>query len=252
MKKNAIIIDDERLARNELKKMLVFHPEIEVIGEAANADEGLNLINELNPDLILLDVQMPVKTGFDLLQELEKLPAVIFTTAYDEYAIRAFEVNALDYLLKPIDPKRLSDAVQKFLAIDEKEMLFSENRSEIRLSLSESDQVFVKDGEKCWFVKLAEIRLFESVGNYARVFFGPNKPLILKSLNSLEERLDPRTFFRANRKHIVNLRMIERVEPFFNGGLLLEIKGGEKIEVSRRQAVRFKEMMSLWLLTKTM
>jgi two-component system LytT family response regulator len=245
MKKNAIIIDDERLARNELKKMLVLHPEIEVIGEAANADEGLNLINELNPDLILLDVQMPVKTGFDLLQELEKLPAVIFTTAYDEYAIRAFEVNALDYLLKPIDPKRLSDAVQKFLAIDEKEMLFSENRSDIRLSLSESDQVFVKDGEKCWFVKLAEIRLFESVGNYARVFFGPNKPLILKSLNSLEERLDPRTFFRANRKHIVNLRMIERVEPFFNGGLLLEIKGGEKIEVSRRQAVRFKEMMSL-------
>ena len=245
MKKNAIIIDDERLARNELKKMLVLHPEIEVIGEAANADEGLNLINELNPDLILLDVQMPVKTGFDLLQELEKLPSVIFTTAYDEYAIRAFEVNALDYLLKPIDPKRFSDAVQKFLAIDEKEMLFSENRSEIRLSLSESDQVFVKDGEKCWFVKLAEIRLFESVGNYARVFFGPHKPLILKSLNSLEERLDPRTFFRANRKHIVNLRMIERVEPFFNGGLLLEIKGGEKIEVSRRQAVRFKEMMSL-------
>ncbi len=245
MKKNAIIIDDERLARNELKKMLALHPEIEVIGEAANADEGLNLINELTPDLILLDVQMPVKTGFDLLQELERLPAVIFTTAYDEYAIRAFEVNALDYLLKPIDPKRLSDAVQKFLAIDEKEILFSENRSEIRLSLSESDQVFVKDGEKCWFVKLAEIRLFESVGNYARVFFGPNKPLILKSLNSLEERLDSRTFFRANRKHIVNLRMIERVEPFFNGGLLLEIKGGEKIEVSRRQAVRFKEMMSL-------
>ena len=245
MKKNAIIIDDERLARNELKKMLALHPEIEVIGEAANADEGLNLINELTPDLILLDVQMPVKTGFDLLQELKRLPAVIFTTAYDEYAIRAFEVNALDYLLKPIDPKRLSDAVQKFLAIDEKEMLFSENRSEIRVSLSESDQVFVKDGEKCWFVKLAEIRLFESVGNYARVFFGPNKPLILKSLNSLEERLDPRTFFRANRKHIVNLRMIERVEPFFNGGLLLEIKGGEKIEVSRRQAVRFKEMMSL-------
>jgi two-component system LytT family response regulator len=245
MKKNAIIIDDERLARNELKKMLALHPEIEIIGEAANADEGLRLISELNPDLILLDVQMPVKTGFDLLQELEKLPTVIFTTAYDEYAIRAFEVNALDYLLKPIDPKRLSDAVQKFLAIDEKEMMFSENRSELRISLSESDQVFVKDGEKCWFVKLAEIRLFESVGNYARVFFGPNKPLILKSLNSLEERLDPRTFFRANRKHIVNLRMIEKVEPFFNGGLLLEINGGEKIEVSRRQAVRFKEMMSL-------
>ena len=147
MKKNAIIIDDERLARNELKKMLAFHPEIEIIGEAANADEGLRLISELNPDLIFLDVQMPVKTGFELLQELEKLPTVIFTTAHDEYAIRAFEVNALDYLLKPIDPKRLSDAVQKLLAIDEKEMMFPENRSELRLSLSESDQVFVKDGE---------------------------------------------------------------------------------------------------------
>jgi two-component system LytT family response regulator len=120
-----------------------------------------------------------------------------------------------------------------------------DTKVELRGSLTEADQVFVKDGEKCWFVKLADIRLFESVGNYARVFFGTNKPLILKSLNALEERLDPKTFFRANRKHIVNLRMIERVEPFFNGGLLLEIKGGEKIEVSRRQAVRFKEMMSL-------
>lgn len=245
MKKNAIIIDDERLARNELKKMLAEHPEIEVVGEATNADEGLLLINEMNPDLIFLDVQMPVKTGFDLLLELDKVPLVIFTTAHDEYALKAFEVNALDYLLKPIDPKRLSDAVQKCMAMDEKDLILSENRSELRMSLSESDQVFVKDGEKCWFVKLSEIRLFESVGNYARVFFGSNKPLILKSLNSLEERLDPRTFFRANRKHIVNLRMIERVEPFFNGGLLLEIKGGEKIEVSRRQAVRFKEMMSL-------
>jgi two-component system LytT family response regulator len=103
----------------------------------------------------------------------------------------------------------------------------------------------VKDGERCWFVRLSEIRLFESVGNYARVFFGPNKPLILKSLNALEERLDQRVFFRTNRKHIVNLRMIEKVEPYFNGGLLLELKGGEKIEVSRRQTLRFKEMMSL-------
>jgi two-component system LytT family response regulator len=154
-------------------------------------------------------------------------------------------VNALDYLLKPIDPKRLSDAIQKVILVEEREEIASENRGDSRSFLSDNDQVFVKDGEKCWFVKLSEIRLFESVGNYARVFFGINKPLILKSLNSLEERLDPKTFFRANRKHIVNLRMIEKVEPFFNGGLLLEIKGGEKIEVSRRQAVRFKEMMSL-------
>jgi two-component system LytT family response regulator len=245
MRKTAVIIDDERLARNELKKMLVDYPEIEVVGEAANVDEARKIIEELNPELIFLDIQMPVKTGFVLLEELERVPIVIFTTAHDEYALKAFEVNALDYLLKPIDPKRLSDAIQKLMFQDDRELLVNEGRSENRNFLSDLDQVFVKDGEKCWFVKLAEIRLFESVGNYARVFFGANKPLILKSLNSLEERLDPKTFFRANRKHIVNLRMIEKVEPFFNGGLLLEIKGGEKIEVSRRQAVRFKEMMSL-------
>jgi two-component system LytT family response regulator len=245
MKKTAIVIDDERLARNELKKLLSDYPEVEVIGEAANVDEAIKLIEELMPDLIFLDIQMPAKTGFDLLAELETVPSVIFTTAHDEYALKAFEVNALDYLLKPIDPKRLSDAIQKVVLMDEREETANENRTESRSFLSDNDQVFVKDGEKCWFVKLSEIRLFESVGNYARVFFGINKPLILKSLNSLEERLDPKTFFRANRKHIVNLRMIEKVEPFFNGGLLLEIKGGEKIEVSRRQAVRFKEMMSL-------
>ena len=245
MKKTAIVIDDERLARNELKKLLAEYPEVEVIGEAANVDEAIKLIEEFMPDLIFLDIQMPAKTGFDLLAELETVPSVIFTTAHDEYALKAFEVNALDYLLKPIDPKRLSDAIQKVVLLDEREETGNENRAEGRSFLSDNDQVFVKDGEKCWFVKLSEIRLFESVGNYARVFFGTNKPLILKSLNSLEERLDPKTFFRANRKHIVNLRMIEKVEPFFNGGLLLEIKGGEKIEVSRRQAVRFKEMMSL-------
>lgn len=239
----AIIIDDERLARNELKKLLQDYGDIEVIDEATNVDEGIEKIETLNPDLIFLDIQMPGKTGFDLLAEVEKAPKVIFTTAYDEYAIKAFEVNALDYLLKPIEPKRLSDAIQKLHA-----ELFKENvgiAGVNRGPLTEYDQVFVKDGERCWFVKLGEIRLFESVGNYAKVFFGTNKPLILKSLNALEERLDDRMFFRANRKHIINLRWIEKIEPYFNGGLIVDLKGGEKIEVSRRQTVKFKEMMSL-------
>jgi two-component system LytT family response regulator len=239
----AIIIDDERLARNELKKLLQEFPEIEVVAEAANAGEGLERIEQNNPDLIFLDIQMPGKTGFELLEELDRIPYVIFTTAYDEYALKAFEVNALDYLLKPIDLKRLADAIQKLHLQDEKDAMPVQTTN--RSLLTESDQVFVKDGERCWFVKLSEIRLFESVGNYAKVFFGVNKPLILKSLNALEERLDEKTFFRANRKHIVNLRMIEKIEPYFNGGLLLELKGGEKIEVSRRQTVKFKEMMSL-------
>jgi two-component system LytT family response regulator len=241
---SAIIIDDERLARNELKKLLQEHSDIEVIDEATNVDEGLEKIEQHNPELIFLDIQMPGKTGFDLLAELDKAPKVIFTTAYDEYAIKAFEVNALDYLLKPVEPKRLSDAINKFhdeLNKEKAEGQINYNRG----PLNEHDQVFVKDGERCWFVKLGDIRLFESVGNYAKVFFGTNKPLILKSLNALEERLDERMFFRANRKHIINLRWVEKIEPYFNGGLLVDLKGGEKIEVSRRQTVKFKEMMSL-------
>lgn len=249
MSVRTLIIDDERLARNELKKLLQEFGEIEIIDEAANVQEGLEKIELHNPDLIFLDIQMPGKTGFDLLEELDRAPKVIFTTAYDEFALKAFEVNALDYLLKPVEPKRLADAIHKIHQEDNKETAngnSSNSGSSPRAGLlTDEDQVFVKDGERCWFVKLNEIRLFESVGNYAKVFFGPNKPLILKSLNSLEERLDDKVFFRANRKHIINMRWIEKIEPYFNGGLLLELKGGEKIEVSRRQTVKFKEMMSL-------
>ena len=239
----AIIIDDERLARNELKKLLEQHTEIQIIDEASGVDEGVEKIELARPDLIFLDIQMPGKTGFDLLGALEKAPKVIFTTAFDEFALKAFEVNALDYLLKPIDPNRLSDAIQKLqteLALEQASLL----GGSVRGPMTEADQVFVKDGEKCWFVKLAEIRLFESVGNYAKVYFSTHKPLILKSLNALEDRLDEHVFFRANRKHIINLHWIEKIEPYFNGGLLVELKGGEKIEISRRQTVKFKEMMS--------
>lgn len=242
----AIIIDDERLARAELRKLLQDFPEVEIVDEASNAEEGVQKIESHNPDLIFLDIQMPGRTGFEMLQELDHAPTVVFTTAYDDYALKAFEVNALDYLLKPIEPKRLADAIEKIKKTQNGKAsptgtpTFSNNSL-----LGEHDQVFVKDGERCWFVRLSEVRLFESVGNYAKVFFGSNKPLILKSLNALEERLDPKVFFRANRKHIINLHMVDKVESYFNGGLLLELKGGEKIEVSRRQTVKFKEMMSL-------
>ncbi|MFT3904284.1 MAG: response regulator [Niabella sp.] len=237
-----IIIDDERLARAELKRMLQDFPDIEIIDEASNANMGIEKINEQRPDLIFLDIQMPGKSGFEMLGALEHTPQVIFTTAYDEYAIKAFEFNALDYLLKPIESKRLQDAIKK-LSIPSTEE-YQPSGQPNQSMLTDDSQVFVKDGDRCWFVRLSDIRLFESVGNYAKIFFGINKPLILKSLNALEERLDPKLFFRANRKHIVNLRMIEKIEPYFNNGLLIELKGGEKIEVSRRQTVKFKEMMS--------
>jgi two-component system LytT family response regulator len=184
---------------------------------------------------------MPGKTGFALLEELDKVPKVIFTTAYDEYALKAFEYNALDYLLKPIEPTRLEESVKKLLEGIKKDKV-QESMFE---TLTAEDQVFVKDGDRCWFVKLEKVRLFESEGNYVRLYFDDNKPLILRTLNYLDERLDSKSFFRANRKHIINLKWVENIEPWLNGGLLAKLKGGHKIEVSRRQAVKFKEMLSL-------
>ncbi len=236
----ALIIDDERLARKELNTLLQEFANIEIIGEAANADDALDLINKENPDLLFLDIQMPGKTGFELLEMLDDVPKVIFTTAYDEYALKAFEVNALDYLLKPIQPERLKECIEK-IAVEESPV--SEPSPEKRLGIN--DQVFVKDGDRCWFVSLANVRVFESDGNYIKVYFDNNRPMIHKSLNALDEKLDSRNFFRASRKHIINLSWVESIEPWFNGGLMVKLKGGDKIEVSRRQAAKFKDRMSL-------
>lgn len=238
----AIIIDDERLARKELTTLLAEFPEIEIVEEAVNADDAVEKIEKHDPDLIFLDIQMPDKTGFELLEMLEKTPLVVFTTAYDQFAIKAFEFNALDYLLKPIDSNRLADVVKKVLDQTSKQVPVVPETSE---KLKSSDQVFVKDGEKCWFVKLENIRLFESDGNYIKVFFDGFRPMIHKSLNALDEKLDDKSFFRASRKHIINLGWVESIEPWFNGGLMVQLKGGEKVEVSRRQASKFKERMSL-------
>lgn len=235
----AIIIDDERLARQELKNLLAAHKDVEVVAECNNAETAKEKIKELAPDVIFLDVQMPGKTGFELLEEISAVPDVVFVTAYDDHAIKAFEINAFDYLLKPVQPQRLAETIKK-LSLKE-----GAEKRENNTPLTEEDRVFVKDGEKCWFVQLSNIRLFESEGNYVRVYFDTSRPLILRSLNSLEERLDEKHFFRASRKHIVNLSWIESVETWFNGGLMVKLKGGQEVEISRRQAVRLKDQMSL-------
>ncbi|HRD40122.1 MAG TPA: LytTR family DNA-binding domain-containing protein [Bacteroidia bacterium] len=235
----AIIIDDERLARQELKNLLAVHKEIEVVAECANAEEAKAKIAEISPDVIFLDIQMPGKTGLELLEEISALPEVVFVTAYDEYAIRAFEINALDYLLKPVQPQRLAETVKKLLNKEVGE------KKENNTPLQDNDQVFVKDGEKCWFVSLNNIRLFESEGNYVRVYFDNFRPLILRSLNSLETRLPEKSFFRASRKHIINLKWVDSIETWFNGGLMVKLKGGQEVEISRRQAVKLKDIMSL-------
>lgn len=237
----SLIVDDERLARTELKRLLEPFKDINIVGEAVNAEDAKKKIDELNPELVFLDIQMPGKNGFELLEELDSVPTIVFTTAYDEYALKAFEYNAMDYLLKPIEPKRLEETINKVVEKDKKKEIA---RADAEV-LTENDQVFVKDGERCWFVKLSTVRLFESEGNYVRLYFEDNKPLILRTLNYLDERLDDKSFFRANRKHIVNLKWIDNIEPWLNGGLLVKLKGGHKIEVSRRQAIKFKDQLSL-------
>jgi two-component system, LytTR family, response regulator len=237
----ALIVDDERLARTELRRLLTPFSELEIVGEAANAEEAKQKIDELNPDIVFLDIQMPGKSGFELLEELDSVPKIVFTTAYDEYALKAFEYNALDYLLKPIEPNRLEETVRKLVQPKIQEQV---KHADVQ-QLTDQDQVFVKDGERCWFVRLEKVRYFESEGNYVRLFFDEFKPLILRTLNYLDERLDSKTFFRASRKHIINLKWVDSIEPWLNGGLLVKLKGGGKIEVSRRQAVKFKEMLSL-------
>ena len=226
----ALIVDDERLARAELARLLAVHPEIEIAGEARNGEEALELIARLAPDLLFLDIQMPGMTGFELLERLDEVPQVIFTTAYDQYAIHAFEVNALDYLLKPIAPNRLAAALAKL---------------RLRPERSRLEQVFVRDGDRCWIVRLPDIFLLESEGNYTRLHFGNERPLIRRSLNALEEQLDPNLFFRAGRKEIINLKWIDKVDIGVNGGLTVTLRGGLTVDMSRRQSTRLREILSL-------
>lgn len=242
-----LLIDDERLARAELRHLLAAHPEIEIVGEAADAEAARAAIAEHAPELLFLDVQMPGATGFELLASLREPPAVIFTTAFDRFALRAFEFGAFDYLLKPIEPARLAASLARL-----RERVSAEAETDVEALppvggalLGEHDQVFVKDGEKCWFVRLGDVSHFESEGNYARVHFGGQRPLIGRSLNALEHRLDPRVFFRANRQEIVNLRAVQKIEVWFGGALRATLRGGAEVEISRRQARRFRELTSL-------
>jgi two-component system LytT family response regulator len=226
----ALIIDDERIARQELRRLLASHPEIEVVGEARTGEEALALINRNFPDVLFLDIHMPGMSAFDFLQRLDDIPQVIFTTAYDNYALKAFDAGALDYLVKPVVPKRLSAAVTKLRPLTAPARL---------------NQVFVKDNERCWLIPVSDIFLLESEGNYTRLYFGKERPLIPRSLSALHERLDPAIFFRAGRKHIVNLAYVEGVEDGAGVGLQIRLRGGLTVEMSRRQSVLFREALSL-------
>ena len=240
----ALLVDDERLARAELKRLLQAHPEIAVVGEAADATEAEEAIRTLAPELIFLDVQMPGRTGFELLEELRDPPLVIFTTAYNQFALKAFEFGAFDYLVKPIHPARLARALER---LQKREAHPSgDSATSAEGALGENDQVFLKDNDRCWLVRVGDIRLLESEGNYARVYFAENRPLIPRSLQLLEKRLDPQHFLRISRQHIINLRAVRKLEPAVDGGLLLWL--GERdpqVKVGRRRAHELRERLSL-------
>lgn len=226
----AIIVDDERIARQELRRLLTAHPEVEIAGEAANGEEAVSLVQRLEPDVLFLDIQMPGMTGFDLLDRLREVPEVIFTTAYDQHALQAFDANALDYLLKPIAPARLAVALQKLRGCRDRPHL---------------EKVFLRDGERCWIIKIEEVDLLEAEGNYTRVFFRKERPLIPGPLAAFEERLNPATFFRASRKHLINLNSIETTEWGAGGNLIVRMRHGQEVELSRRQSAHLRELLSL-------
>jgi two-component system, LytTR family, response regulator len=233
----ALVVDDEPLARRELRRLLAAFPSVQVVGEAGNIDEARERIEALSPDVVFLDIQMPGGTGFDLLTQLDRVPRIVFTTAYDQYAVKAFDVNALDYLLKPIEPERLASAIEKIRK--------SAARQTSSIDAAPLEQIFIKDGPRCWFVPLREVSLFTSEGNYVRLHWGKERPLLGRSLTSLEQKLDAKRFFRANRAQIVNLEFVQQVETGDGGRLHLQLKDGPEIEVSRRQASEFRERGSI-------
>jgi two-component system LytT family response regulator len=236
MKKiQVIVIDDERSAREELKMALKEYADFEVIAEARNADEAREQIIAKHPDLIFLDIQMPEKTGFDLLESLNEVPAVIFTTAFNEYAVQAFEVNALDYLMKPIRQERFVKTIEKIRnSINQ--------RSFPDKTTSANRQLFIKEGEKCYFVRLSDIHLIESVDNYSRLYFEGKKVLLKRSLRQWEEMLEVPQFFRINRTHIINTHNIQQVHILPKSKLKISLKTGELLEVSSRQSAKFRSL----------
>lgn len=234
-----LIIDDERLAREEVKRALKPHQEFHVVGEASHVDEAIKLIETEAPDIIFLDIHMPEKSGFDLLEELGTVPEVVFTTAYDQYAVKAFELNALDYLVKPLREERFAKTIEKV----KQELLKKIKATPDVLPMHR--KIFIKDGEACYFIPLSEIRYIESLENYARLYFGEQKAMIKRSLNLLEEKLDPTVFFRANRSQIINTHYIQEIHPHFNNRLQIKLTSGETIDVSSRQSVKFRNWNSL-------
>ncbi len=234
----SIIVDDEELAREDLKVLLKDFSEIEIIGESETVEETKTLIKKLDPDLIFLDIQMPGKSGFDLLEEMQINAKIIFVTAYDEYAIRAFEVNAKDYLLKPVNKERLSLALERLKTEQESE-------DDFQTKLEINDSIFLMVNNHYQFVKIGSIIKITSAGNYSEIYTSSKlKGLVLKSLKDWEVRLPGNYFVRIHRNAIINLEYVDRVEGWFNYSYKVFLKEvDEPLVISRRYAAKLKDRM---------
>lgn len=239
----AIIIEDSRLARLELKSQLESINYIECVAEAENIEQALIAYKKHQPDLVFLDIDLPDGNGFDFLTQLDQIPQVIFTTAFEEFALKAFDQDAIDYLLKPYTQKRLNQACEKFKIINASEQ--KETPVPLDSTMTLASQFFVKDGKNCWLIKLDQVERFEAMGNYTRVYFEDKKPLIYRTLTQIEPRLPAGAFFRVSRQNIVQLSKVTNVDTCSSGGLELTLNSGLKIEVSRRQASLFKSLLAL-------
>lgn len=238
---NILIVDDSRLARKELADLLSHIPDTNVVAEAVDVNSAVAAINTHKPDVVLLDIHLPDGDGFDVLENCNFTPQVIFTTAYEQHALRAFEFNALDYLLKPVTRDRLGAAIERC----QSKQHTQEVAPTLQTFKTRNDQIFVRDGEHCHFIRLSDLRLINVEGNYVRLFFLTKKAMLARSVSYVEERLDPKIFFRANRQQIINMDYVASIEPWINEGLLIKLSDGTEVEVSRRQARDLKQRLEV-------
>ena len=255
-----LIIEDSRLARLELKELLQAYPQLELVGEAADVPTALKLVAAKQPDLLLLDIDLGGATAFDLLAELVFVPKIIFTTAFAEHALQAFNYPTVDYLLKPVTAERLALALAKLplpslanaaqatttqTSTDQNPGEESSASHPPERLLQADSNFFVKDGEDCYFLKISDVRWFEAIGNYSKVHLKSAAPMVYRTLASIEQRLAPGLFFRANRQQLVNLTAVVSIEPSVSGGLTLRLQCGTEVEVSRRQSAELRQQLSL-------
>ena len=244
----AILIDDEPLARLIVREYMQDFPQVNIVAECSDGFEGVKAIAQHQPDLVFLDIQMPKITGFEMLELIDQPPAVIFTTAFDEYAIKAFETHAVDYLLKPFSKERFAKAINKWL--DQQHVSEQKNSTKALLdepsvSPAQSERIVVKTGGKIKIIPVQEIYYFEAADDYVKICNKEGSFLKSKTMGYFEQVLDNRQFVRCHRSYIVNVELITRLEPYEKDGWLAILRTGDKLAVSKTGYVKLKTVLGL-------